>query len=179
MVLGEDLLRGEPLDLTFAKHGHGLIALDGALRRAEDLKPQPRVYTAFQKPMILLHWCVRESCPRICTVGSSALLILLAKSCLRGMSRPTNRVCKRMPPLNSLESDFAISITFGESELKAVTGSSDARPYQAIPARISPSHRGIKKRAGCGRRGTYTRRNPIRACPRSPTSWPDFPRAEG
>lgn len=54
-VLCEDILLGDPLDLAFAEHVYGFIALDRPLRRGKRSKPQPMVDAAFDKPMILFH----------------------------------------------------------------------------------------------------------------------------
>jgi hypothetical protein len=54
-VLGEGIPLGESLDLAFAEHIHGFIALDGSLRGVECPKLQPRNDEAFHKPVILFN----------------------------------------------------------------------------------------------------------------------------
>jgi hypothetical protein len=48
---------GHPLDLAFAAHVHGVIALDRPLRWLESPTPPFRVNAAFHTPMILFHRC--------------------------------------------------------------------------------------------------------------------------
>jgi len=52
-ILYADIPLGHPLDLAFAEHVHGFIPLDGPLCRGKRPKPQPRIHTAFYKPMVL------------------------------------------------------------------------------------------------------------------------------
>jgi hypothetical protein len=54
-VLCENISLGGSRELAFAKHVYGFIALDGPLRRGEGPKPQPRIHTAFDKPVILFY----------------------------------------------------------------------------------------------------------------------------
>jgi hypothetical protein len=52
-VLGEDISLDNSLDLAFAEHMHGFIALNRLLHRLKYSKLQARVDTAFHQPMIL------------------------------------------------------------------------------------------------------------------------------
>jgi hypothetical protein len=54
-VLCEDIPLGKPIELAFAEHGHGFIAVDSPLRCVECPKPQPRVHPVLHTPMILFH----------------------------------------------------------------------------------------------------------------------------
>ena len=54
-ALGEDVPPGESLDLAFAEHMHGFIALNVPLRGVEGAKSPTRIHPMFHKPMILLH----------------------------------------------------------------------------------------------------------------------------
>ena len=56
--LSEDIPLGESTELTFAKHVHGFIALNGPLGRGKRPKPRPRVHAVFHKPMVLLNGMV-------------------------------------------------------------------------------------------------------------------------
>jgi hypothetical protein len=49
LALGEDIPLRDSLDLTFAEHMHGFIALNGPLGCGERPKPQPRIHAAFDK----------------------------------------------------------------------------------------------------------------------------------
>jgi hypothetical protein len=54
-VLGEDVPPGDPLELAFAEHKHGFIALDDPLHGVKGAKSSTRIHPMFHKPMILLH----------------------------------------------------------------------------------------------------------------------------
>jgi hypothetical protein len=58
-VLCDNIPLGGSLELAFAKHVYGFIALDCPLRRGEGSKAQPRIHTAFDKPVILFYHVIK------------------------------------------------------------------------------------------------------------------------